>query len=93
MMLEGLIFSFSVVVQAVLYAKYKDLWLMYTSIIGVACNLLLNYILIPILGLYGATIATLISLVLIDVLRVISIAAQGKVKSKKVAVADELLSN
>ena len=69
MLVQAFIFSFQVVFQTILYAKYKDQSLLYTSIIGAILNIIMNIILLPRIGLVGAVYSTIASLLVMSALR------------------------
>jgi len=71
-LLLGAVFSsFSGFLGANYIATKKTSGVFKTSIIGAVVNIIANIVLIPMIGIYGATIATMISFILIWILRII----------------------
>jgi O-antigen/teichoic acid export membrane protein len=70
MLLQVIVFAVQVVVQTVLYARLQDKGLLYSAIGGAVLNVVLNVILIPLLGLYGAVGSTIISMLAMLLIRV-----------------------
>ena len=62
---------FSTFTGSVYIASKKSIRSMVTAIIGAAVNILLNFILIPLWGLYGAGLATLVSYLIIFIVRAV----------------------
>lgn len=54
--------------------------LLYSALVGAICNLVLNIILIPIIGVYGAALATTISYITVFVFRVFNTRKYVKIK-------------
>jgi O-antigen/teichoic acid export membrane protein len=73
MMAQVILFAVQVVVQTVLYARHADRFLLYSALAAAICNVGLNVVFIPRLGINGAVISTLISLGLMLGLRLASL--------------------
>ncbi|MGO4347329.1 lipopolysaccharide biosynthesis protein [Paenibacillus sp. MCAF9] len=63
--------SFSAFIGTNYVAMKKTKGALYTSLIGATVNILLNFLLIPHFGLYGAAISTMVSFAIMWVIRVI----------------------
>ena len=61
-------------------AAKKNVMGMYSTIIGAASNLIISLILIPIVGVYGALVAAVISYLIIVIIRIITIKRYVKIK-------------
>jgi O-antigen/teichoic acid export membrane protein len=72
--------SFSSFIGTNYVAMKKTIGAFYTSLLGALINFLLNLFLIPILGIYGASIATLISSIIVWVLRIVDTRKFVKIK-------------
>lgn len=70
-------------------AAKKTRTILYTTIIGAISNIILNFILIPIMGATGAAVATLISYVLVWLSRVID---TKKIIQIKIEIRREIIS-
>lgn len=66
---------------AVLTAMGKTRFLMYTSLVAACINIILNSLLIPRYGINGAAIATVTSLILINVIKSIKLYSISKIHS------------
>jgi O-antigen/teichoic acid export membrane protein len=62
MLVQVLLFSFQVVIQTVLYARHDDKYLLYSALGAAVLNILINLILIPVMGINGAALATIVSM-------------------------------
>jgi O-antigen/teichoic acid export membrane protein len=78
MLLQVIMFAVQVVVQTILYAKHFDRALLYSALTGAVANVVLNILLIPVLGLYGATLSTIVAMLLILTIRTIVYYTQKK---------------
>jgi O-antigen/teichoic acid export membrane protein len=78
MLLQVIMFALQVVVQTILYAKHFDRALLYSALTGAVANVVLNILLIPVLGLYGATVSTIVAMLLILTIRTIVYYTQKK---------------
>lgn len=78
------LFNFSMIYHYHLYVRHKDKLIVLTMIMAAIINLGLNYVMIPLYGIYGAAIATLLSFVVIFVLKFIFAKNILKKEKKKV---------
>lgn len=70
LLIAGSLFSIGYNFFEIIFATYKDTkTIFYTTLIGALANVAMNYFMIPIWGIYGASVATLISFVLVFALR------------------------
>ncbi len=65
------VFNISMIYHYILYVAHKDRLIIFSSVIAAIANVVLNLILIPIYGIYGAAIATFVSFSTIFVLKFI----------------------
>ena len=65
-------FNFVSFLGSVYVVSKKTVWSFITSLAGALLNVVLNFLLIPIIGAMGAALATLASFVLVFILRVIT---------------------
>ncbi len=61
LVLANILFNLSFVYHFVLYGKKKDAILVVSAFLGMLLNVLMNFILIPLAGMFGAAIGTLFS--------------------------------
>jgi len=69
MLLQVIVFSVQVVVQTILYARHEDKFLLYSAVSGAVLNIIVNLYLIPLIGIYGAATSTLLSMILMLLVR------------------------
>ncbi len=69
LVLSNITLNMSFVWHYVLYAFRKDKWIFLTTIYGAILNLLLNFILIPLLGISGGAVAMLFSFVAVLIMK------------------------
>jgi O-antigen/teichoic acid export membrane protein len=84
MLTQVLIFSIQVVIQTILYAKHFDRMLLYSALTGAVANVVLNIVLIPVLGLYGATVSTIAAMLLILTIRAIAYYRQKTITYERI---------
>ncbi|MBT1690193.1 oligosaccharide flippase family protein [Dawidia soli] len=84
MLLQVIMFAVQVVVQTILYAKHFDRALLYSALAGAIINIGLNIWLIPVLGLYGATLSTIVAMLLILTIRTIVYYTQKKIIHERI---------
>ena len=78
------LFNFSMIYHYHLYVRHKDRLIVLTMIISAIVNLCLNYVLIPLYGIYGAAFATLASFILIFILKMVF--AKNVLKKEKLKI-------
>ncbi|KRP04387.1 MAG: hypothetical protein ABR94_00945 [Sphingobacteriales bacterium BACL12 MAG-120802-bin5] len=64
-----MVFNMSLVFHYVLYVRKRDKSIVYATLIAAGVNMVLNFILIPPLGIMGAAISTLVSMLLVLLLK------------------------
>jgi O-antigen/teichoic acid export membrane protein len=69
MCVTEMVFNMSLVFHYVLYVRKRDKSIVYATLIAAGVNMVLNFILIPPLGIMGAAISTLVSMLLVLLLK------------------------
>lgn len=69
LVLSNIALNMSFVWHYILYAFRKDKWIFSTTLYGAVLNLLLNFILIPLLGILGAALAMLFSFIAVLIMK------------------------
>ena len=65
-----MIFNFSLIFHYVLYVRKRDESIVYATVFAAACNMLLNFLLIPTFDILGAAISTAISMSILLLLKI-----------------------